>query len=122
MAFLSGVQTDETEIELLHTGDVPLQGFQYHVIAGRYVHRAAQALLRAYQDTVDGGVELRHDFLTFPEATSPLTKNTGLCGDFPDQALVGRGESRLVHPSHLARYCPHEPSTMRTIALGYSSP
>ena len=35
---LSGVQTDETEIELLHTWDVPLQGFQYHVIAGRYVH------------------------------------------------------------------------------------
>ena len=69
-----GIEADEPEVELFHAGNVPLQGFQYHLIAGRYVHRAAQALLCAYQYAVDGRVEFRLN------ATSPLTTNTGRSG------------------------------------------
>ena len=64
---LFGVETDETEVELLHLRDVPLQGFKYHVVAGGYVHRTAQALLRAYQYAVDGGIEFRNDALPLLE-------------------------------------------------------
>ena len=62
-----GVKAYEAEIELFHLRDVPLEGFKYHVIAGGDVHRAAQALLRADQYAVNGGVELRHDALPFLE-------------------------------------------------------
>ena len=106
-----GIETDETEVELFHTGDVPLQGFQYHVVAGRYVHRAAQALLRAYQDTVDGGIELRHDFLTFPEGHVSLDHEYRPVGEMcPDIALVEvEGRQCGTSDGNLTRYCPYEP-------------
>ena len=65
---LLGIKAYETEIELFHLRDVPLERFEYHVVAGGDVHRAAQALLRADQYAVDGGVELRHDALPFLES------------------------------------------------------
>ena len=64
---LLGVEAYEAEVELLHLGYVPLQRLQYHIVTGGYVYRAAQALLRAYQYAVDGGIELRHDALTLLE-------------------------------------------------------
>ena len=64
---LLGVEAYEAEVELLHLGYVPLQRLQYYIVAGGYVYRTAQALLCAYQYAVDGGVELRHDALTFLE-------------------------------------------------------
>ena len=64
---LLGVKAYEAEVELLHLGYVPLQRLQYHIVTGGYVYRAAQALLRAYQYAVDGGIELRHDALTLLE-------------------------------------------------------
>ena len=44
-----------------------MQGFQYYLVARRDVDRAAQRLLRAYEDTVDCGVELADDGLPFLE-------------------------------------------------------
>ena len=69
---LPGVKAYETEIELLHLRDVPLQRFKYHVVAGGNVHRTAQALLRADQYSVDCGVEFRHDALPFLEGDIAL--------------------------------------------------
>ena len=62
-----GVQADEAEVELLHLGDVPLQGFKDDIVAGGDIYRAAQALLRAYQYAVDGGIEFRNDALPLLE-------------------------------------------------------
>ena len=62
-----GVEAYETEVELFHLRDVPLERFQYHVVAGGDVHRTAQALLRADQYAVYGGVEFGHDALPFLE-------------------------------------------------------
>ena len=106
-----GIETDETEVELFHTGDVPLQGFQYHVVAGRYVHGAAQALLCAYQDAVDGGVEFGHDALPFLEGYISLDHKYRSVGKmFPDIALVEvEGRQCGTSDGNLTRYCPYEP-------------
>ena len=106
-----GIETDETEVELFHTGDVPLQGFQYHVVAGRYVHGAAQALLCAYQDAVDGGVEFGHDALSFLEGYISLDHKYRSVGKmFPDIALVEvEGRQCGTSDGNLTRYCPYEP-------------
>ena len=108
---LFGVETDETEVELLHLRDVPLQGFKYHVVAGGYVHRTAQALLRAYQYAVDGGIELRHDALPFLERHVALDHKYGTVRKtFAETALVkvecGYGRAA---DSHFAGYLPYQP-------------
>ena len=108
---LFGVKTDKSEIELFHLRDVPLQGFQYHVVAGGYVHRTAQALLRADQYAVDGGIELRHNALSFLERHVSLDHEyRTLRETFAETLLVkvecGYGRAT---DSHLAGYLPHQP-------------
>ena len=108
---LFGVKAYEAEIELLHFRDVPLQGFQYHVVAGGYVHRTAQALLRADQYSVDGGVELGHDALPFLECHISLDHEyRTLRETFAETLLVKveRGYGRAAD-SHLAGYLAHQP-------------
>ena len=106
---LFGVETDETEVELLHLRDVPLQGFKYHVVAGGYVHRTAQALLRAYQYAVDGGIELRHDALPFLERHVALDHKYGTVRKtFAETALVkvecGYGRAALCRVSSVPAF------------------
>ena len=105
-----GVEADEAEIELLHFRYVPLQGFKYHVVAGGYVHRTAQALLRADQYTVDGGVELRHDALPFLERHVALDHEYGTVRKTFAETLLVKVECGYgrAADSHLAGYLPHQ--------------
>ena len=107
----SGIETDEAEIELFHAWNVPLQGLQYHVVAGRYVHGTAQALLRAYQDAVDGGVEFSHDTLPFFEGDISLDHiYRSVRKMFPDIALIQvKCRQRGTSDGYLARYFPYKP-------------
>ena len=106
-----GVETDETEVELLHLRDVPLQGFKYHVVAGGYVHRTAQALLRADQYAVDGGIELRHDALPFLERHVALDHEYGTVRKTFAETLLVKVECGYgrAADSHLAGYLVHQP-------------
>ena len=108
---LFGVETDETEVELLHLRDVPLQGFKYYVVAGGYVHRTAQALLRAYQYAVDGGVELRHDALPSLKRHVALDHKYRTVRETFAEMLFVKVESGYgrATDSHLAGYLPYQP-------------
>ena len=115
---LFGVKTDKSEIELFHLRDVPLQGFKYHVVAGGYVHRTAQALLRADQYAVDGGVEFRHDALPSLERHVALDHEYGTVRKtFAETFLVkvecGYGRAA---DSHLAGYLPYQPLDVPCLA------
>lgn len=107
---LLGVEAYEAEVELLHLGYVPLQRLQYHIIAGRYVYRTAQALLRAYQYAVDGGVELRHYALTLLERHISLYDIYRSVGEaFADILLVEvKGGKGGTADGYLARYLAYQ--------------
>ncbi len=120
---LFGVKAYETEIELLHLRDVPLQRLQYHIVAGRYVYRTAQALLRADQYAVDGGIELRHDALPFLERHVTLDREYGTVRKtFAETALVkvecGYGRAA---DSDLAGCLAHQPLDVPCL-VGIPSP
>ena len=67
-----GIQPYETEVILLHARNVPLQRFQYDIIAGRDVHRAAQTLLCTDEYAVYRIVEASHDILSLLEGDVSL--------------------------------------------------
>ena len=105
-----GIEADEPEVELFHAGNVPLQGFQYHLIAGRYVHRAAQALLCAYQYAVDGRVEFRHDVLPPFECHVSLDHKYRAVGKAFAEMVLVKVECgyRRAADSHFSGYLPHQ--------------
>ena len=107
---LFGVKAYEAEVELLHLGYVPLQRLKYHIVAGRYVQRTAQALLRAYQYAVDGGVELRHNALTLLECHISLYDIYRSVGEaFTDIALIEvKGGKGGTADGDLARYLAYQ--------------
>ena len=55
--FLLGIQAYEAKIELLHAGNVPLEGFEDYVVAGRDIDRTFECLLCADQYPVRRPVE-----------------------------------------------------------------
>ena len=115
---LFGVEANETEVELFHLRDVPLERFEYHVVAGGYVHGTAQALLRADQYAIDGGVELRHDALPSLERHVALDhEHRTVRETFAEMLLVkvecGYGRAA---DGHLAGYLPHQPLDVPCLA------
>ena len=105
-----GIEADEPEVELFHAGNVPLQGFQYHLIAGRYVHRAAQALLCAYQYAVDGGIKFRYDVLPPFECNVSLDHKYRAVGKAFAEMVLVKVECgyRCTADSHFPGYLPHQ--------------
>ena len=75
--FVLRVQADEAEVKLLHAGNVPLQGFEEHLVAGRDICRAFERLLRAYENAVVSGLELPDDLLTAFEGKLPMNDEQG---------------------------------------------
>ena len=83
-----GVEADETEVELFHAWDVPLQGFNNDVLATGNISRTFQALLGADQYPIFCFFKLIEDALAYFEIDVSPDYEQWTFREFPRQVFL----------------------------------